>query len=289
MRFTLALTMASGVAVAASFQQRVESPVLFARTELVTLTVTVVDRDGGLVAGLRADDFTVYDNGEPQAIQFFSSEDVPAAIGLIVDSSGSMRGRRTYLEAATAAFGMGRHSLDEFFALHFNETIWPAAVSVSPPQGLTALYDAVDRGLSELQRGTRDRKALILVSDGGDNASEQRLDAVLDRARHDNALIYSVTVFDPDNRDARPQVLKTLTRETGGRAFTAKNVEDVSGAVTRIVQEVRAGYTIGFAPADMDSGGYRPIRVVVDTIHHRGLIARTRAGYYAGPSPAPVK
>ena len=99
MRLALALTMAGGVAATAAFQQRVEPPVLSVRTELVTLTVTVVDRDGALVTGLRSDHFTVYDNGEPQAIQFFSSEDVPATVGLIVDSSGSMRGRRAYVES----------------------------------------------------------------------------------------------------------------------------------------------------------------------------------------------
>jgi hypothetical protein len=287
MRLALALAMASGVASTAAFQQRVEPPVLSVRTELVTLTVTVVDRDGGLVTGLRSDHFAVYDNGEPRAIEFFSSEDVPATIGLIIDNSGSMRGRRAQVEAAMTAFAAGHHPLDELFALNFNEVVWPATWPGTPAQGLTALYDAIDRGLSDLQRGTRDRKALILLSDGGDNASAQSLDTVLDRARRTNAAIYSVTFFDPDNRDARPQVLKALTRETGGRAFTARTIEDVVRAVARIVQEVRSGYSIGFAPAATASGGYRSIRVAV-AAGNRELIARTRAGYYAGPSRAPV-
>jgi Ca-activated chloride channel family protein len=280
-RLALLLALWGAAAVAAP-QQRAEPPVLTVRTELVTLSVTVVDRHGALVTGLRPEHFTVYDNGEPQAIQFFTSDDVPATIGLLVDSSGSMRGRREYAAAAVTAFADVRHPLDEFFALHFNEVVWPVTVSLAPAQGLTALYDAIDRGLSDLHLGTKDRKALILVSDGGDNASVRTLDAVLDSARRANVAIYSVTVFDPDNRDARPKVLRALTRETGGRPFTATNIEDMRALIARIVEEVRTGYTIGFTPTHT-RGGYRSIRVLADAGNHRELSARTRAGYYAGP------
>jgi VWFA-related protein len=93
-----------------------------------------------------------------------------------------------------------------------------------------------------------------------------------------------VTLFDPDNRDARPQVLKTLARETGGRALTARRTEDVMRSFARIAQEIRSGYTIGFAPAETSEGGFRAIRVVADAGDRRQLIARTRAGYYARPS-----
>lgn len=290
---------------AASPQQRVEPPILSVRTDLVTLSVTVVDRQGALVAGLGPENFSVYDNGERQTIQFFTSEDLPGTIGLIVDSSGSMRGRRNDVTAAAAAFAAMRHSLDEFFTLTFNEAVWPglpphvtftrdpdqlrAALSTAPAQGMTALYDAIDRGLNYLPRGTWDRKALIVVGDGGDNASAHTLAEVLERARRTNAVIYSVTLFDPDNRDARPQVLKTLARETGGHAFTPKRTEDVMFSFAQIAQEIRSGYTIGFAPAETSEGGFRSIRVVVDAGNRRQLIARTRAGYYAGPSRETVR
>ena len=294
-----------GAVGAASPQQRGEVPILSVRTDLVTLSVTVVDARGALVTGLRPEHFTVYDDGEPRTIQFFTSEDLPATIGLIVDSSGSMRGRRDDVTSAAAAFAAMRHPLDEFFTLNFNEAVWPglspsvaftedadqlrAALSAAPAQGMTALYDALERGLNHLQRGTRDRKALILVSDGGDNASAQTLAAVLERARRTDAVIYSVTFFDPDNRDARPQVLKTLTRETGGRAFTPRHAEEVMRSFAQIAQEIRSGYTIGFAPAETTEGGFRSIRVVADAGKHRRLIARTRAGYYAAPSRDAVR
>jgi VWFA-related protein len=154
---------------------------------------------------------------------------------------------------------------------------------------MTALYDALDYGLRHLQHGTRDRKALIAVSDGGDNASEQTLAAVLDRARRTEATIYSVTVFDPDNREARPQVLKALARETGGRVFVAKRPEDVTRSFAQIAQEIRSGYSIGFTPAETSEGGFRPIRVLVDGGNHRQLVVRTRAGYYARSSRDTVK
>lgn len=302
----LAVLLAVWTAVgAASPQQGVEPPILSVRTDLVTLSVTVVDRQGALVTGLRREHFTVYDNGEPQTIQFFTSEDLPATIGLVIDSSGSMRDRREEVTAAATAFASISHPLGEFFTVNFNEAVWPglppavlftedtnqlrAALSATPAWGMTALYDAVDRALDHLQLGTRDRKALIVVSDGGDNVSSRTLDAVLEHARRTNAVIYSVTFFDPDNRDAKPQVLKALARETGGHAFAPRRAEDVTKSFEQIAGEIRSGYSIGFAPAETSEAGFRSIRVVADAGNHRQLIARTRAGYYAGPSRETVR
>ena len=296
---TLLLVLGSLVA-ATPAQTPIDPPILSVRTELVTLSVTVVDARGALVPDLRREHFTVHDNGEPQTIQFFISEDLPATIGLVLDSSGSMRGRRKEMTAVAGAIAAMRQPLGEFFSLHFNEEVWPglppsvgftedpdrlgAALLATPAQGMTALYDALDVGLRHLQHGTRDRKALILVSDGGDNASEQSLAAVLDLARRAGAAIYAVTLFEPDNRDARPDVLKTLARETGGRVFVAKRPEDVTRSFARIAREIRSGYSIGITPAATIEGGFRSIRVLVDAGNNRRLIARTRAGYYAEPS-----
>ena len=241
----------------------------------------------------------MYDNGERQTIEFFMSEDQPATIGLLVDSSGSMRGRRDDVTNAAVAFAAMCHPLDEFFTLNFNETVWPglppqmaftedtgqlrAALSAAPALGMTAVYDAVSRGLAHLRRGTRDRKALVVISDGGDNASRETLDDVVQSARASDAVIYSVTFVDADNRDERRQVMKTLARETGGRGFLIRNAKDVLPAFAQIAREIRSGYTIGFEPSDT-SGGFRSIRVVADAGNDDQLVARTRAGYYAGPS-----
>ena len=275
-------------------------PVISARTDLVTLTVSVVDRRGGFVTGLRPEHFTVYDSGEPQTIQVFTSEDIPATIGLVIDSSGSMRGRRNLVAAAAAAFADMSHPLDEFFTVNFNEYVWlglppdvaftedmdelGAALSAAPSYGMTALYDAVDRALDHLQLGSRDRRALIVVSDGGDNASSQTLDAVLEHARRAGAVIYSVTLDNLGDRDANPRVLRKLAGETGARTFTPGSADEVMRSFAQIAREIRSAYTIGFAPTATSDVGFRPIRVVVDGGDRRGLTARTRAGYYAGPS-----
>jgi len=271
-------------------------PILSVRTDLVILPVTVVDRKGTFVTGLRQDDFTVYDNGEPQAIRFFTNEDVPATIGLVIDRSASMRGRGEQIAAALTSFATLAHPLDEYFIVNFNERVWlglpssdtftgdrnllRAAIWSTPAAGMSALYDGVDRALDHLQLGTRDRKALIVLSDGGDNASSRSLEDVIERARRSDAAIYSVGLFDRDNRDARPRVLKKLARETGADTFNPVRADDISAAFIQIGRELRSGYTIGFIPPDT-AKGFRSIRVVAKRGEGRELTVRTRAGYYA--------
>jgi VWFA-related protein len=181
--------------------------------------------------------------------------------------------------------------------VNFNEYVWPGlpggvtfaadaeqlhrALARAPAVGMTALFDAVDRALDHLQRGTRDRKALVVVSDGADNASGRTLADVIEHARRTDAVIYGVMVYDPDTHDAKPDVLRRLARETGGDVFTPKNVRGVMDAFARIGREIRTGYTIGFAPPAAPDGGFRAIRVVADAGDGRTLIVRTRAGYYA--------
>lgn len=282
---------------AASLRQQEALPVLTVTTELVTLPVTVLDRRGHPVHGLGREHFTVYDNGVRQPIAFFANGDVPATIGLVLDGSGSMQGRRAELTLAAVAFARASHPLDEFFTIHFNERVslslpggipftsdparLAAAMSAAPARGMTALYDAVDRALDHLRRGSRERKALILVSDGADNASTRTLDAVLNHARGTSVVIHAVTLVDPDNHEARPGILKTLARETGGRVFSTRRSEDFASIFDEIAGEIRSGYTIAFVPPDAATG-FRSVRIVVDAGDGRQLSARTRAGYYAG-------
>lgn len=273
---------------------------LSVETNLVTLPVTVVDSRGAFVPGLNRSAFTVYDNGVPQAIELFSDDDLPATVGLVIDSSDSMRLRRGDVTAAGTAFAQFSDPLDELFTVNFNEVVWAglppqvvfaqdveqlrAALARAPARGMTALYDAIEYALVRLKAGTHDRRALIVVSDGGDNASTTTLDAVLRHARSSGAAIYAVVVADPGDRDAKPGVLRTLARETGGEVFTPKRADEVMSAFISIARELRAGYTIGFRPPDAPDGSYRTVRVVVETERHQRLTARTRAGYYAGRS-----
>jgi Ca-activated chloride channel homolog len=292
----LLLGLSAALAFAAPQKGTERRPTMSVETNLVMLSVTVTDQYGAVVPGLTADHFTVYDNGQPQKIDFFTNEDIPATVGLVIDSSSSMRGRREEVTAAATAFASVSHPLDEFFTMNFNEAVWPglappllfaknveqlrAALAQAPAQGMTALYDAIDRSLAHLQLGKRDRKVLIVVSDGGDNASSHTIDDVLDYARRTNAVIYAVILTDPDNREARPRVLRTLAKETGGTAFSPKSAQDMTSIFTRIALEMRSGYTIGFSPPAA-SHGFRTVRVAVEDAH-RQLIARTRRGYDAG-------
>ncbi|MGE0445108.1 MAG: VWA domain-containing protein, partial [Vicinamibacterales bacterium] len=260
-------------------------------------SVTVADERGAFVAGLRPEQFTVYDEGHPQAVEFFTSGAMPATIGLVIDSSSSMRTRRPQLNAAADVLTGMRHPLDEWFTLHFNEAVWPGlppgvdftsdeaqfrAALAAPSRGMTALYDALMRGLAQIQRGTHDRKALIVASDGGDNASAHALADVVTAARRAGVVIYAVRWADPDNREARPETLKALAAETGGRTFVIRAADDLPRAFADIAQEIRQAYVLGFTPSQMADGRFHSIQVMVDLEDGRRLRARTRAGYDAG-------
>jgi Ca-activated chloride channel homolog len=303
--FVLLLAVATAAAAIPPQQREEAAPQrLSIRTELVTLPVTVVDADGRFVTDLRREQFAVYDNGEPQRIEFFTNEDLPLTIGLVLDSSASMRAHRNTVTAAAAAFAAMSDPLDQFFTVNFNERVWlglpgnvpftedwsqlHAALARAPAYGMTALHDAVDLALDHIRLGTHARKALIVVSDGGDNASSHTRDAVLEHARESETVIYAVTLVDPDDRETNPRVLRTLARETGGRAFAPRDADEVIRSFEQIARESRSGYVIGFAPRD-ESGGFHLVRVVVDAGDRRRLSARTRVGYYAEPTGTPER
>jgi Ca-activated chloride channel homolog len=299
--FVLLAVASIGVPATSAQERDVTAlPRLSIRTDLVTLPVTVVDAEGRFVAGLGREQFTVYDGGEAQPIEFFTSDDLPLTIGLVIDSSASMGTHRNSVTAAAAAFAAMSDPLDEFFTVNFNERAWlglprgrvftedweqlRAALAAAPAQGMTALYDAVDLALDHIRLGTHERKALIVVSDGGDNASSHTRDDVLRHAREANVVVYAVMLVDRDDHEADPRVLKTLAKETGGRAFAPRDADEVIRAFEQIAREIRGSYTIGFAAPDTNSAGLHLVRVVVEARDRRQLTARTRVAYYAGPS-----
>ena len=179
---------------------------------LVVLHATVTDRQGSLVSNLGEQDFQVYENGVPQRIQLFKNEDIPVAVGLVVDHSTSMRPKLAEVTAAARAFVQSSNREDQIFVVNFNEVAslgLPAcirftdssaelehAISAEPARGQTALYDAIAKALEQLETASRDKKVLIVVSDGGDNASKRRLDQVMKLAEQSSAVIYTVGVFD---------------------------------------------------------------------------------------------
>jgi VWFA-related protein len=271
-------------------------------SELVVLPVVVTDRQGRHVSDVAGGKFTVYDNGRRVPIELFTNEDTPVTIGLVIDASSSMRGRIGEVVTASMAFARSSNPQDELFALRFNDDVadvipdreflpaadldaLAAALRSVRADGRTALYDGLMAGLDQLTRGTRARKALIVISDGGDNASGVTLDAVLERARKSSAAIYTVGIYDDDDIDKNPGVLKALARETGGARYLPRSAPELLAACERIAREIRGGYTIGYVPPVRD-GAYHRVRVEIDPSTARKLNVRTRPGYFAAGRPA---
>jgi Ca-activated chloride channel family protein len=178
---------------------------------------------------------------------------------------------------------------DQIFVVNFNERVTvglpdsspftdnsdelQAAILKAPLAGETALYDAVDVGLRKLSAGNRDKKALIVISDGGDNASSTTFPWLLKKAAESNAMIYTVGIFDPADEDQNPGVLRKLSKETGGESFFPAKFEDAVADLSRIADEIRHQYTIGYVSTNPASG-HHAVRVVAN-----GFIVRTRTGY----------
>lgn len=287
-----------------SFAEPQEASFKSGASELVVLPVVVSDKQGRYISDLPIDKFIVYDNGRRVPVELFTNEDTPVTVGLIVDASGSMRPKLADVISAAMAFARSSNPQDELFAIRFNDDVqhvipgrpfllasdaddFEKAMRAVRADGQTALYDGVMAGLDHLQNGARARKVLVIISDGGDNVSDATLDAVLARARASNAAIYTIGLYDADDLDRNPRVLKSLAQTTGGERFEPRTPRDLPAVCERIAREIRSGYTIGYVPPSRD-GVYHRIKVDIDPSAARGLNVRTRPGYFAaGPAPKP--
>ena len=241
-----------------------------------------------------------------QEIRHFSHEDIPVTVGLVVDNSGSMRPKRADVIAAALAFVRSSNPMDQMFVVTFNEKVsfglpdnmpftdnvvqLGRALSRISADGETALYDAVAVALEHLKKGNRDKKVLIVISDGGDNASKHNLSQIRTMAGHPDAIIYTIGIFDEQDADQNPHVLRQLAKDTGGEAFLAESLKEVLPICERIARDVRNQYTIAYIPSNRrPDGTYRHIQVRANTPGHEHLVIRTRAGYFAPfalPSPS---
>jgi VWFA-related protein len=264
-------------------------------SELVVVPVTVTDSDERLVSDLPQQAFTVLDEGRRQEIAAFSHEDIPVSIALVIDDSGSMRERLGQVIAASLAFARWSHPEDELQVIEFNDHVRSAlnrsvtaadtaaleeALKTLRPEGQTALYDALMVGMDRLERAEHQRRVLVLVSDGGDNASRATMDDVLERARRSNVTIYAIGLYDENGRDRNPGVLKQLAQATGGERFLPRSPGPLMTACERIAREIRNSYMIGYVPPDRD-GRFHRLRVTVTMPGRDSLKVRTRPGYVA--------
>jgi Ca-activated chloride channel homolog len=280
-----------------------QSQVFSSRAELVVAHVTVKDRRGAYVTALPQEVFRIFEDGAFQRIDFFTGEQSPVTVGFLVDSSGSMRAGRERVIAAATAFAAASNSQDEIFALAFSEHVRAALPSSMPftsdpsvfrvalagamgAQGRTAMYDAISNGLSYIAKGHHPRRVLVVVGDGGDNASTTTFEDVLKEAQSSNAAIYTVGIIDPLEREANPRLLKRLAQATGGEAFFPRHVDDVDSVLRKIADDIRHSYTLGYVSSNSARDGqFRRIRVDVTDPARRSLRVRTRDGYRAGGPP----
>jgi VWFA-related protein len=274
--------------------------------DLVVLRATVRDHKGAPVAGLDKEDFQVFEDKAPQKIESFSHEDVPVTVGLVIDNSSSMGSKRSDVINAALAFARSSNPEDQVFVVNFNEHVLmglPAnvpftsnqqqletALSKNKADGLTALYDAIAVALEQLKKGKWDKKVLIVISDGGDNASRHTIPEIISMVNQSSAILYSMGIFDANDDDRNPRVLKQLSRISGGESFFPESLEEILPICQQIAHDIRNQYTISYAPANRKSDGtYRAIEVKARKNASRGrLSVSTRAGYSAPLRPSPA-
>jgi len=271
-----------------------QAPPFHAETRLVVLHATVKNSRGELVTNLDRGAFTVYEKGKRQPIVLFRRDDIPVSLGILIDNSGSMRTVRPRVEAAALAFARASNPDDEMFVINFadhvhvdvpftsDRAVLEEHIARLDAIGGTAMRDAIEAGERYLgERAKRDRKALLVITDGNDNASTATLDGIRDAAEQRDIVIYAIGLFRDSSMAATAHhELDQLADRTGGVAYYPATIEAVGDVALDIARQIRQQYTIAYAPLNQAlDGSYRSIRVVAAGADR--LSVRTRAGYRA--------
>lgn len=268
-------------------------------TNLVLVPMTVTDGQNRLVTGLERENFYVYENNQPQTIRSFSTDDAPVTIGIIFDLSGSMTSKYARARKALSEFMRTSNPQDEFFVIAFNDR--PAVVVdytsnvddvdarmvMLKPQARTALIDATYLGINKLKDAKFERKALLIISDGGDNRSRYSEGELRRSVRESDVQIYSIGIFDqyaPTVEEKEgPALLTDICEMTGGRLFHVTDVNELGDIASRISAELRNEYVVGYRPTDLKKDGqWRKLKVRLNPPPGLPpLMVHNRQGYYA--------
>jgi len=280
-------------------QKSEETPTFRTDTRLVVLPVTVVDKTGRLITTLPESAFQVFENGVAQKVKQFKREDVPVSMGLVIDNSGSMRDKRQKVAAAAVALVKDSNKEDEAFVVNFNDDAYldtpdftndikvlDQALSRIDSRGGTAMRDAIRMSIDHMrQKAKRDKKVILVVTDGNDNASSVSLETLVKQAQQSEVIIYTIGLLsEEEKREAKraKRSLDLLTEATGGQAYYPKELADVERIAHQVAHDIRNQYTITYTPANQAlDGSFRQIKVVASGPGHP--VARTRTGYYATP------
>jgi Ca-activated chloride channel homolog len=267
-------------------------------TRLVVIHASVTDHKGQLVTNLKQNAFKVYENDQVQNVKLFRREDIPVSLGILVDDSGSMMSKRARVEAAALAMVRASNPEDEVFIVNFNDEGYldvpftndihkmEQGLARIDSRGGTAMRDAVAMSLDYMnQNAKKDKKVLLVITDGNDNASTVTLERIVARANQSDTLVYAIGLFtEEEKREASKarRALKLLTDESGGLAFYPKDVDEVQRLAIEIARDIRNQYTIAYEPQlQALDGTYRRIRVTVEGSGKPSV--RTRTGYFATP------
>jgi VWFA-related protein len=270
-------------------------------TTLVLIPVSVTDKLNRFVVGLGKENFKLFEDGKEQKITDFSGEDAPLSVGILVDTSGSMDMKLNRSRAAAREFLKTMNDQDEGFLIEFNDSVEmmhgftnkfdeiDENLNRLRPQGLTALFDALHTGLHEMHKGHNPRKALLLISDGGDNHSRYTAEDIANVVRDADVQIYAIGVFERDylartkEEKSGPQLLAEIANQTGGRAYPARSLEDLPALAAKVAVELRNQYVLGYSPTNKERDGkYRKVQVKLNAPPGMPVVQATwRLGYTA--------
>ncbi|HTQ54534.1 MAG TPA: VWA domain-containing protein [Bryobacteraceae bacterium] len=274
------------------------TPVIRVDTRLVVLHATVVDKNGHLVLNLPETAFSVFENGVQQHIKVFKREDVPVSMGLVIDNSGSMREKRAKVEAAALALVKDSNPQDEVFIVNFNDEAFLDKDFTNDPKELqeglaridsrggTAMRDAIRMSIDHLkEKAKKDKKVLVVVTDGNDNSSLISLESLVKAAQDSGVLVYTVGLLnDEEKKEARrcKRALQELASVTGGEAYFPKELSEVDHVAHQVARDIRNQYILAYTPENLAlDGSFRQIRVTANGPGRPTV--RTRSGYYATP------
>jgi len=272
------------------------------QVEEVVLHATVIDDKQRIVTTLDKDNFNVYENGSPQVITSFRHEDIPVAMGIVVDNSGSMREKRQKVNAAALNLVRASNANDEVCIVNFNDEYYldqdftsninklKEGLEKIEARGGTALYDAVVATADHLKRDAKlEKKVIFVVTDGEDNESAETLEQAVRRLQGDGGpTVYSIGILEGEEHPKHAKrALQIISERTGGIAFFPKTLDEVDAISRTVAHDIRTQYTIGYKPTTPKTqGGYRQVKVDARSRDHGKMTVRTKSGYYAGTEPA---
>jgi len=315
--FSLVIVLSSFIVLAQETPQKLEKQdkdkdyTLSVVVEEVQLPISVLDKDGRPVNGLTKNDFAIFEDNVQQQIQIFKHEDIPLSLGLIIDNSGSMRNKRERVNSAALTFARESNPEDETFIVNFDDAAYLEqdftgsigdlidALDNIDTRGETALYDAVYLSVDHVKAGKKDKRVLLLISDGEDNVSKYGLNKVIDALRESKVTLYAIGLLEendqrgglfkkPPSKKAK-EVLQKFAEITGGQAYFPKSLDEVEELVKDIAHEIRNHYTVSYTPSNRKlDGSWREIRVKVNPPKTTPKVTvHTKQGYFA-PNAQPV-